>query len=105
MAPSSVTGRASPGVPFGCVGSILAVVAVTVAAVIIGITVFIVVGVLVALGLVALAVRGLVSVLSPSGRARRDDVRGAEPIDATATETGRRPEQLEPPDERPPSPP
>lgn len=88
--------------PFGCFGSILAVVFVMVAAVIIGVTVFIVVGVLVAVGLVALVVRGLIAVLRPSGRARRDAVRGAEPIDATATETRRRPEQLEPPDEQPP---
>ncbi len=83
-----VTNGGRPGTPFGCLGSVVAllllillVAAISVGAVIL----LVVVGALLAVGLVALAVDRILLAVSPSRRARRDAMRsGGVVIDTTA---------------------
>ena len=91
-----VTNGGRPGMLFGCLGSVLAllVLIVLVAAIAVGAVILsVVVGALLALGLVALAVDRILLGLSPNRRARRDAMRsGGVVIDTTA--------RVEPPYER-----
>jgi hypothetical protein len=83
-----ITGGGRPGTPFGCLGSVLAVLLliVFVTAIAVGaVVLLVVVGALLAVGLVALAVDRILLALSPGRRQRRDAMRsGGMVIDTTA---------------------
>jgi hypothetical protein len=83
-----VTNGGKSGTPFGCLGSVLALLLLIllVAAIAVGaVILLVVVGALLAVGLVALAVDRILLAVSPNRRARRDAMRsGGVVIDTTA---------------------
>ena len=83
-----VTSGGRSGSPFGCLGSVLALLLLVllIAAIsVVGVILLVVVGALLAVGLVALAVDRILLAVSPSRRARRDAMRsGGVVIDTTA---------------------